>query len=258
MIHQIDFHIKQLESMKKYPSSIKYIGDTNLLQKPLISIVGSRKPNQYTKQFTFTLAQKLSQSGFVVVSGAAMGVDAIAHQGATPSSTIAVAATGLFHRYPAVNSELIKSIENKGLVLSIFDDDFKATNYSFVLRNELVVALGQVLVVTQADINSGTIRSVEYALSMGKEIFVLPHRIGESEGTNELLKNGKAKAIYDLDTFIHSLGIPTISSNTIDDIESYFLSSPLYDDAMAKYPDKVFEYELSGKITVKNGKVIPL
>ena len=86
--------------------------------------------------------------------------------------------------------------------MSQFTKGSPSTKYNFVLRNELVVALGDILIVTYADLNSGSMRSVEYALKMGKEIYVLSHRIGESEATNNLLSEGKAKAIYDIDVFV--------------------------------------------------------
>jgi DNA processing protein len=105
-------------------------------------------------------------------------------------------------RYPAVNKNLIKAIEENGLVMSQFKDGFRATGWSFVVRNEVVVALGELLIVTEADLKSGSMRSVEFAQKMGKEIFVLPHRIDESLGTNMLLAKGEAKAIYDIEAFV--------------------------------------------------------
>ena len=103
MISKINFKIDELSSMKKYPNELFYIGNTTLLKKKKISIVGTRRPNSYTKEFTYKLASKLSDSGICIVSGAAMGVDAIAHQGAKSTNTIAVVANGLDIRYPAIN-----------------------------------------------------------------------------------------------------------------------------------------------------------
>jgi len=176
--------IPELNAMKKYPSELFYKGNLELLQRPKVSIVGTRRPSIYTKQFTYSIAKALSKRGVCVVSGAAMGVDTIAHTGAGEENTIAVVANGLNIRYPAINRELIESIESRGLMISQFNDGFRATGWSFVVRNELVVALGDILIVTEANLNSGSMRSVEYALKMGKEIFVLPQRLDESLGTN--------------------------------------------------------------------------
>ncbi|MDD4329945.1 MAG: DNA-processing protein DprA, partial [Aliarcobacter sp.] len=95
MISKIEFKIDELSSMKKYPEELFYLGNIDLLKKRKISIIGSRRPNSYTKEFTYKLASKFSDLGICIVSGAAMGVDAIAHQGAKSNNTIAVVANGL-------------------------------------------------------------------------------------------------------------------------------------------------------------------
>jgi DNA processing protein len=254
-INRLTQKIPELETMKKYPKEMFNIGNLELLKRKKISIVGSRKPTAYTKQYTHSIAKKLSSSGIVIVSGAAMGVDAIAHESAEPHNTIAVAGTGLDIRYPMINHRLIQDIEQKGLMLSQFAPGTPSTRYNFPIRNECVVALGDILIVTQADINSGTMRSVEYALKMGKEVYVLPHRIGESEGTNMLLSSNQAKAIYDLDEFISSITLCTNEVGVEDDFLLYCKTNPTYDEAMARFPSEVFEYELSGRIKVENGLV---
>jgi DNA processing protein len=252
MIKTIDFHIPEFDAMKKYPKEIFYIGNTELLKRPKISIVGSRKPNQYARQLSHEIASKLSQAGICIVSGGAIGVDAICHKAARANNTIMVAGTGLDKRYPAINRNIIEEIEKDGLVLSQFQAGAPSNKYNFPLRNELVVALGDVLIVTYADIDSGTMRSVEYALKMGKEIYVLSHRIGESDGTNKLLNKGLGKAIYDIDEFVAKFGVIKEIDIEEDEFLKYCKTNPSYDDAMAKFGAKVFEYELSGKITIKN------
>jgi DNA processing protein len=259
MINSLNFHINELNSMKKYPKEIFYIGDLNLLDKPKISIVGSRKPNQYTKQFTTKLASALSSAGVCVVSGIAMGVDAIAHSSAGFNNTIAVVANGLNIKYPAVNKKLISNIEDNGLILSTYSANTKATRYTFVHRNEIVVALGDCLIITQADLNSGSLRSAEYALAMGKKIYVLPHRINDSCGTNNLIKDGKATAIFNIEQFIEDLGLKSSSQNLNDELLEFCQNNPNYDDLVFKFGHQVFEYELLGKIIIENGIVsIPL
>jgi len=255
MIQEVNFHITKLDDMKKYPKNIFYIGNIDLLKKRTISIVGTRKPNSYTKQYTHELAKSLSKHNICIVSGAAMGVDAIAHNGSGTHNTIAVAGTGLDIRYPAINRKLIESIENEGLMLSQFPIKTPSQRYNFPIRNELVVSLGECLIVTQADENSGTMRSVEFALKMKKPIFVLAHRIGESLGTNKLLENGQATAIYDIDKFIEDfVGFKNEITHS-DDFLEYCKKNPTYDEAMLKFSAKVFEYELLGKIKIENGLV---
>ena len=200
------------------------------------------------------MTSKLSDTGICIVSGAAMGVDAIAHQGAKAANTIAVVANGLDIRYPAVNKNLIVDIEKNGLMLSAYKENEKARNYTFVLRNEIVVSLGDILIVTQADINSGTLTSINYALKMGKKVFRLPHRLNESLGTQNLIKQNLINVIYDIDEVVEEItGIKT--SSTQDEVLIFCKNNPTYEEAMNKFPNKIFEYELEGKIKIENGRI---
>ena len=82
MSESIKDHIPELDLMKKYPPQLFYEGNLTLLKRPKVSIVGTRSPSTYTRQFTYALARALVKRGVCVVSGAAMGVDTIAHEGA--------------------------------------------------------------------------------------------------------------------------------------------------------------------------------
>ena len=248
-------HILELDAMKKYPPELFYKGNLSLLQRPKVSIVGTRRPSAYTRQFTYALAKALAKRGVCVVSGAAMGVDTIAHEGAGVDNTIAVVANGLDIRYPVINRALIEGIENRGLILSQFNDGFRATGWSFVVRNELVVALGDILIVTEADLKSGSMRSVEYALKMGKEIWVLSHRLDESLGTNQLLAEGKANVIQDVESFVSRFGQAVESEMLKDDFFYFCQRSPTFDETVKKFGDKVYEAELEGVVTIHNGIV---
>ena len=251
-------NIKELVCMKKYPKNLSYNGNLKLLQKTKISIVGTRKPTKYSREFTQKLSSALSKSGICIVSGGAMGIDATAHLGAGSSNTIAVLPCGIDIKYPSVNKNLLSEIENNGLLISQFESGFKARPWSFVTRNELVVALGEVLVVCEAELNSGSMRSIEYALKMKKDIFVLPQRLGESSATNELLNSGKAKAIYDIDEFVSMFSneVDLKSHAKSDEFLEFCKTNPTYDEALVKFPNRVFEAELSGEIEVINAKIV--
>lgn len=246
-------HIASLEAMKRYPEKLYYRGDTSLLRRPKVSIVGSRNPSLYTQNFTYALSKALADRGVAIVSGAAMGVDRIAHEGAGAKNTIAVMPSGIDIRYPSINRKLIEEIEKRGLVLSQFDEGFHPKGWSFVVRNELVVALGEILIVTQADLNSGSIRSVEYAQKMGKEIYVLAQRLDESHGTNRLLAEGKAKAIYDIEAFVSRFGTQTTSNLPKDEFYYFCQTSPTFEETVEKFGPRVYEAELEGAITIQNG-----
>lgn len=226
-----------------------YQGNKTLLSKPIISIVGSRRPSKYTQIQTLKLASTLANAGYFIASGAALGVDAIAHNGAYPH-TIAVMANSLDITYPKTNQKLINNISQNALTLSEYEPTFRATPYSFVRRNRIVVYLGEILIVTQADINSGSMRSVEYAIKMGKKIYVLPHQIGESKGTQHLLATNKAKCIYDIDDFIHELNPlhNLMTPNKPDEILEFCRDGVFLCDALERFGDTIYEYELEGKL----------
>lgn len=251
----IPFPIPELDAMKRYPDTLYYRGSPALLKRAKISIVGTRRPNLYTRAITFELAKKLSMNGMVIVSGAAGGVDRIAHEGAGAENTIAVLPCGIDLRYPAANAELIGSIEENGLTLSPFEPGFDAREWSFVVRNEIVVALGEVLIVTEADTGSGSMRSVEFALAMGKPIYVLQHRLRESAATRQLLAERKAIAIDDIDAFVAH--VSQKGKNAIEDTPflAFCRNGPTYDEVVTKFPGEIFEAELSGAVEVRNGRV---
>ncbi len=241
---------KELDILKEAPKQLFYEGDISLLEKPRVSIVGTRRPSQYTKTVTTKLAKAFKDIGYVVVSGAAMGVDALSHQAACPS-TVAVMANSLDIVYPKVNESLIKKMREKALIISEYEPTTRATKYSFVHRNRIVVALGEALIITEADLNSGSIRSAQIAIEMGKEIFVLSHRVGESLGTQKLLLEGYAKPIIDIDAFISSFGELSTSEKELE----FFKNAPMLDDALREFGDKIYEWELEGKITIKDLRV---
>ncbi|MDD5359330.1 MAG: DNA-protecting protein DprA [Sulfurovaceae bacterium] len=251
----LDENIKELKTLKKYPQ-VYYKGNSTLLKRLKVSIVGSRNPTPYTRECTYNLARALSARGVCVVSGGAMGVDAVAHDGAGVENTICVLGSGIDVYYPAINKNLIASIANHGLLLSQFEPDFKATQWSFIQRNEIVVALGNILIVTQADIDSGSMRSVEFALSMGKKIYVLPHTINESRGTNTLLAKGEAMIIHDINEFVSQFGKEFKDERFKDDDFFIFCQqNPTLDDAVFRFKDRVYEAELLGQISITNGKI---
>jgi DNA processing protein len=245
----------EFAGLKRAPEKIWYRGKPALLNRPKVSIVGTRRPSAYTRTMTRQLAHELARRGVVIVSGAAMGVDAIAHEGAGASRTIAVLGTGIDLRYPAVNAPLIEAIEKEGLLLSRFEPGFRATGWSFVVRNELVVALGEVLVITEADEGSGSMRSAEIALRMGKEIYVLPHRLGESAGTRRLLREGLAKAIDSLESFAESFGSVPGRELPADEFFYFCQRNPTVEEAVSRFGERVYEAELTGEIEIRDGKV---
>ena len=218
-----------------------YKGNTELLNRPKIAIVGSRKASRYTKETTFLLAKKLSKK-FTVISGGALGVDTEAHRGAYPN-TIFVSPSSLDIIYPKSNENLIKNIYQKSLALSEYEKAYKPYKYTFLQRNRIIAALSEFVIIAEANIKSGSMRSFEWAKEYNKKVYVLPHRINESSGTRYLASTNQAEVIWDIDEFCKNLGIE-------DNQKILNLN-----EALKEYGSQLYEMELEGKVSIKNAKV---
>jgi len=218
-----------------------YKGNLELLKKEKIAIIGSRKASKYTKDITFLLAKKLSKK-FAIISGGALGVDTEAHKGAFPN-TIFISPSSLDIIYPKANENLIKNIYKNALALSEYEKNYRPYKHTFLERNRIIVALSKFVIITEANIKSGSMRSFEWAKKYNKKVYVIPHRINESSGTNHLAKTNQAEVIWDIDEFCKKLGI---------DSDEKILS---LNEALKIYGDKLYEMELNGEVEIKNGKV---
>ena len=242
----------QLNRLKNPPKKLYYKGNLKLLDMPLVSIVGSRKASAYTKSCVLNLAEILSKAGVCVVSGAALGVDIAAHKGAFPN-TIAVFGNGLDKIYPQANAKTINEIYKNSLAISEYESDTAPRGYQFLERNRIVVALSKALVVAQADLLSGSMQSARMARELGLKIYVLPQRIDESSGTNELLASGRAELISDFNKFAMKFG--NLQEGAKDEILDFCKGGADLDEALEKFGDKIYEYELIGKLKISGLRV---
>lgn len=235
--------------------SIFYYGNTNLLESNAlkVAIVGTRHPNKYTQQQTANLAKAISNNGGIVVSGGALGVDIIAHKNALPN-TILISPVSIEYIYPAFNKDTIKQIGENGLILSEYENKSAPTRYDFLDRNRLIVALSDIVIIPQADIKSGSMNSAKHAKNYKKPLYVLPHRLNESSGTQELLAKNEAYAIYDIDKFLDTIGLESSLDSVCDDeILEFCKNSPSFESVFSKFGEIIYEYELMGKIKRVNG-----
>jgi len=217
-----------------------YKGDTELLNKPKIAIVGSRRAGKYAKEVTKTLAGRLSKK-YVIVSGGALGIDKAAHEGAFPN-TIFVSPSSLDIIYPKSNKNLIENIYKNALAISEYEKNFAPFKHTFLQRNRIIVKISDFVIIAEAELKSGSMRSFEWAREFGKKVYVLPHRLGESSGTRHLAQKGLAEVIWDIDEFCNNLGIE--EKSTVLGLN----------EALDKYGNILYEMELEGKVEIKNGK----
>lgn len=234
-------------------------GNLSLLKKPKVAIIGTRSPNQYAKQMTTQLANTLSQKGFVIVSGGAIGIDSIAHLNAN-NNAILILPCGIDAIYPKENATLINNLAQNGLVLSEYGGTYKPMKHTFLERNRLIIAWSDIIIIPQADIKSGSSSSANLAITLQKPLFVLPHRLHESRGTQELLHAQKAQCIYDLESFVTNVcEIHDIAymQEIKDPLLEFAYNNGLFEDALKLFGDLVFAYELEGKIKRNGLYIVP-
>ena len=186
-----------------------------------LAVVGSRKYSNYGKEVCEHLIAGLSGYPIVIVSGLALGIDAVAHKAALSHKlkTIAVPGSGLNPRvlYPASHQQLAeKIIEADGALISEFEPDFKATPWSFPQRNRIMAGMSHAILVIEAEIKSGTLITSKLATDYNRDVLTVPGSIfsSSSEGPNMLLRLG-ATPITSSSELLDALGFTTeIKSKT--------------------------------------------
>ena len=203
-----------LKEIRDYPKELYYIGDPKLLEEKCVSIVGSRKTNQYGRSTAYSFGKALGQRGITVVSGMAVGIDTCAHEGALQEkgNTAAVLACGLDLCYPPRNRELKGKIESAGIVLSEYPPGTAAQRYYFPQRNRIISGLSPLTVVVQAGNRSGALITAELAADQGRDVGAVPGNI-DSEynlGSNKLLREG-AFALTGVPDLLEASGVSVLS-----------------------------------------------
>jgi len=184
-------------------------GNKNLLTQRQIAIVGSRNPSSIGKQTAIDFSHSLTQHGFTITSGLALGIDAASHEGALNAKghTIAVTGTGLDRVYPARNKNLATDIANTGLLISEFPPGTSAKANHFPRRNRIISGLCIGLLVVEAAKRSGSLITARMALEENREVFAIPGSIHNplSRGCNALIKEG-AKLVENTQDIFEELG----------------------------------------------------
>lgn len=186
-----------LSSLEPRPAQLFWNGlpPDLVIQRPRAAIVGSRKATAYGRTVTQQLATSLAESGVVVISGLAFGVDSCAHRAALAVNgcTMAVLPTPLDNIAPASHTQLADQIaRGGGALVSEYPSGARIFKQNFIARNRIVAALCDVLIITEAARNSGSLHTARFALEQGKTVMAVPGNINSlaSEGCNNLIKSG--------------------------------------------------------------------
>lgn len=176
--------------------AILYIrGSLAALKIPSIGVVGSRKFSHYGQKVAYQLSKSCSEAGLGIVSGLALGIDAVAHKAVLDVGgiTIGVLGCGLDRIYPASNLALGREIiEKNGAVISEFPPGTPPMKYNFPARNRIIAGLTLGTLVVEAAEQSGALITAYQALEYNREVFAVPGNIDSetSKGTNILIQKG--------------------------------------------------------------------
>ena len=192
------------------PPPLLYVkGDPDLLDRASLAVVGSRNATPQGRANAQAFSRELSEGGFTIISGLALGIDAAAHVGglAAASSSIAVVGTGLDIVYPARNRDLAHRLAEEGALVSEFALGTPALASNFPRRNRLISGLSRGCLVVEAALKSGSLITARYALEQGREVFAIPGSIHSplSKGCHLLIKQG-AKLAESSQDILEELG----------------------------------------------------
>lgn len=185
---------EKLRQLKGSPNYIYVSGCVDLLNDPQIAMVGSRNLTPYGRDNAIAFAEFFAQSGMIVTSGLALGIDAVAHQASLNAGgqTIAVLGCGLDQIYPKQNQQLAGDIEQSGCLVSEFPIGFPPRKEHFPQRNRLISGMSLGLLVVEAALRSGSLITARLAGEQGRDVFAIPGSIHNpmSRGCHELLRHG--------------------------------------------------------------------
>jgi DNA processing protein len=201
---------EKFDELPAPPIALICRGNSTLLDRRSISIVGTRNPSPYGVRVASEMAANFVDREWVVVSGGAYGIDTAAHKGAliAEGETIAVLASGLDILYPAGNAKLFAEIAESGLLISEYMPGMKALPHRFLNRNRLIAALSKGTMVVEAAFRSGSLRTARDAHELNRIVMAIPGPITSplSEGAHRLIGEGSAAICCGVNDAVELMG----------------------------------------------------
>lgn len=184
-----------LKQIHKPPQQLFYKGNLEILEKPCMAVVGTRKNSDYGEYLVKKIIKELAAFDICIVSGLARGIDTLAHHSALENnlSTIAVLGSGIDYIYPRENYQLaVNILKTDNLIISEFPDLTEPVKTNFPRRNRIISGLSLGILVIEAPEKSGALITSTCAADQNREVFTIPGDIDRpnSTGTLKLLQNG--------------------------------------------------------------------
>lgn len=181
-------------TIKEMPRPVFVLGEVP--PQPRVAIVGTRRASSYGKSVTERFAETFASAGCTVVSGGAIGIDAVAHEATLKAGghTVCVLPCGVDVAYPPRHAVLFQRIIDRGALVSCFACGSACTDHRLMARNRLVAEMVQALVVIEAPENSGSLTTARYAIANGTPVHVVPGPITQDtfRGSHDLIRGGAA------------------------------------------------------------------
>lgn len=219
---------------ERYPPLLKEIyspplalyarGKIELLQSPIMAVVGTRAPSSYGRGVLPAFVETLAAAGLTIASGLAQGIDALAHRAALEAggNTLAVLGSGLDQIFPKINEPLAKAIlEQGGLIISEYPLGMPPLKQHFPARNRIIAGLSLGVFVVESREPGGSLITAQHGLESGREIFALPGPVGRatSAGTNRLIQQG-AKLVRHGQDILEELALPAATAELRSALEN--------------------------------------
>ncbi len=213
-----------LAAIDDAPPILSYIGDLNLTRAPCLAMVGARNASLNGKKFAAKLSKELGQSGQIIVSGLARGIDTAAHEGALDTGTIAVVAGGIDVVYPSENQKLYDDLKQRGLIIAESPLGMEPIARHFPKRNRIVSGLSTGVIVVEAAFKSGSLITARMAGEQGRDVYAIPGYPADprAQGPNKLIQDGAT--------------LITKAQDILQNLEN-FNDNTLFDNALQATPE---------------------
>src|SRR5271166_2385889 len=227
------------------PPVLLYVrGDVQMLNRPSISIVGTRRPTLYGTQMAERIGRDLAVRGLVIVSGMARGIDAIGHQGALAAngSAIGVLGTGIDVCYPKENKKLFEKVLERGAILSEFPTRTHPAPENFPIRNRIIAGMPLGVIIVEGKQYSGSLITARLAMEFGREVFGVPGNVTQevSFAPNQLIKQG-AKLVTSAEDVVEELPTPVRAALVQAEVVESAQRNLLVEDGLSPTAKRIYE-----------------
>ncbi|MFA5607257.1 MAG: DNA-processing protein DprA [Leucobacter sp.] len=212
----------QLDDLGDHAPLLLWVrGNPQRLSDRGLAVVGARACTGYGAHVTAELAEAACSAGASIVSGAAYGIDAVAHRTALASeaSTVAVVAGGADRPYPAAHTQLLQQISTVGAICSEMVPGSAPTRWRFLMRNRVIAALATATLVTEAGMRSGSLNTAGHTAELGRSLGAVPGPVtsAASSGCHRLVREYGAELITNGEQVRELLGVDRLTADELDE-----------------------------------------